>query len=123
MSLTFVEIIAKAQTAITRMMEGQNYNPISVISAEVANICIELTQNDLTALIQERPTIMRHQPGDRYLSRTHSGEQVIRACVQMEVETEIDMMPFKEAVAHWATSVYQPPKHLREKMQAILNAT
>jgi hypothetical protein len=123
MTPTFAEIISQSQKAIASMMEGKEYNPISVICTEVASITSDLSTAALSALVAERPTILEHKPTDQYyLGNRPTGEQVIRACVQMEVETEIDMTPFADTVRKCSDSFYNPPEHLDAKMQAILQA-
>lgn len=123
MSTTFADTIAQAQKAIEAVMEVKDYNPISVICVEVASITSTLSTATLSALVAERPSILDHKPTEQYYAGNWpTGEQVVRACVQMEIEKEIDMTPLTATIQKWSDSVYNPPKHLHRKMQAILRA-
>lgn len=123
MTDTFATLISQAQEAIAATMEDQDYNPVSVICGAVSVIVSELTIVDVVSLVAERPEILDHKPTDFYYKGSlPSGADIIRACVQIEIENGIDMTPFSAAVHKWSDHTYQPPQHLASKMRKILQA-
>lgn len=117
---TFSALIDRSQKAVAAMLEGQDYNPVSVICGTVADIVSELTTSDLVSLAAERPGILNHKPSDFYVdSKWPTGTEIIRACIQIEVEAAIDMTPFSDPVNKWFTHIFRPPQHLLSKMQAV----
>lgn len=119
MTETFATVISRSQKAIATTMEGQDYNPVSVICGEVAGIVSELTTTDLEALVADRPEILEHF---NISGLRPSLADIVRACVQIEVENGIDVTPFSAAVHKWFDHIYQPPQHLASKMRKILQA-
>lgn len=120
---TFSALIDRSQKAVATMLEGQDYNPVSVICGTVADIVSEMTTSDLVSFAAERPGILNHKPSDFYVdSKWPSGTEIIRACIQIEVETAIDMTPFSDSVNKWFTHIFRPPQHLISKMQKIVQA-
>jgi hypothetical protein len=118
---TFATLINRSQKAVGETLKDQDHNPISVICAEVAEIVSGLATADLVALVAERPHILDHKPTEFYqTARWPSGTEIIRACIQMEIESGIDMTPFSEAVNKWFTHIFRPPQHLISKMQEIV---
>lgn len=117
---TFADLVEQSQKAIEAVMGEQAYNPISVIQGEVATITKELSADDLRKLIIERPSILDLKPPkDYYTVQCPSGADIIRACVQMEIETKIDMSAFGNAVNRWIENVFRPPEHIFSKMKSI----
>ncbi|TLX15920.1 hypothetical protein [Rhizobium sp. MHM7A] len=123
MQYTFAHLVGQSQKAIETIMGEQDYNPISVIQGEVATIIKELSADDLRKLIIERPSILDLKPPrDYYTAQCPSGADIIRACVQMEIEANIDLSPFSDTVKTWIAQVFRPPEHLLSKMKTIAQA-
>lgn len=123
MTETFATLISRSQEAIAATMKDQDYNPVSVICGAVSVIVSELTIDNLAALVNDQPNILKYKPTDVYYEvQWPSGADIIRACVQIEVENGIDVTPFSAAVHKWFDHIYQPPQHLASKMRKILQA-
>lgn len=94
-------------------MNGNDYNPFSVVTAETHALVNDLSLEDVSAVVTEHPHILNHQPPEDCIpSKKSSGLEVVKACVQIEVEVAIDMPPFSEALRTWRSQAYKVPSHL-----------
>ena len=123
MTKTFSALIDQAQKYIAATLEADDFNPVSVIGGSVADVVSKLTTSELIALSAERPHILDYKPTNFYVTeKWPSAAETVRACVQIEIETNIDVTPHSSSIKRWLPRSCRPPQHLFFKLQKAAQA-
>jgi hypothetical protein len=123
MTRNFSTLIEQAQKCIAATLVSDDFNPVSVISSSVTDVVSELTRSELIALSAERPHILDYKPTNDYiLEKRPSALETLRACVQIEIETNIDVSPHSALIKKWLPRTCRPPEHLFSKLHRAAQA-
>lgn len=122
MTKTFTELLEMTQQSIENQLAGKTWNPISVITGTAQLNTAELSEEEIASVLSSEPRIWHNIILPEDLSSPGSSLlEVAKRAICVEIEKQVDMTPFSDAVKEWFGRTHRTPEHLQAKMEAIVN--